>query len=354
MEGVTVTEESRKANFGIFLLSNLPPWKTENQVVQDTLEQARAADGLGFEAIWVGEHSARVYGIVASCQLVLAAAAAQTQRIKLGAAVTRLPLIHPMRAAEEFALVDQISNGRLYLGVGKGYDTLEFDAYGMDIAERDERYQEAQDIIREVWTRGKIVHHGKFYDIPRVGDEPVELFPKPFQQPHPPIFVMISQSDSSVEWAARSGYSFILGQLPDWDDVKHKIGLYRRVAREAGFSYDDIDEIIARAQQLKIVNVAETTEQAISEYERGMMWYLDILANRGSFGFQVEHKPYSYYVEHRSVLLGSPEKLIEDLQDYRKYTGMSGVVGWFDAGGQPQEQVLRSMRLFAHHVVPQI
>lgn len=349
-----MADRTMKPNFGIFLLSNLPPWKTENEVVQGALEQARLADELGFDAIWVGEHNARVYGIVASCQVLLAAAAAQTTRIKLGAAVTRLPLIHPMRAAEEFALVDQISNGRLYLGIGKGYDNLEFDAYGVDIAERDGRYREAQDIIREVWAAGKIAHHGPYYDIPRVGEHPIELFPKPFQDPHPPIFVMISQSDSSVEWAARNGYSFILGQLPDWDDVKHKIALYRRVARESGFTHDHIDETIQRAQQLKIINVADTTEQAIQEYERGMMWYLDILANRGSFGFQLEPQPYSYYVEHRSVLLGSPDKLIEDLRDYRAYTGMGGVVGWFDAGGQPQDQVLRAMRLFAERVLPEI
>src|SRR3546814_4062110 len=141
--------------------------------------QAEWTEDFGFEEAWQAEHNARVYAIVGSRQIMAAALAAKTKRSRVGAAVTRLPLHHPLHTAEDLALIDVLSNGRFDLGFGKGYDPLEFETYGVDFEERDERWAEALDIVLRAWSDGRIAHEGRFWTIPEM-----ELMPKPVQRPH--------------------------------------------------------------------------------------------------------------------------------------------------------------------------
>src|SRR5581483_9485036 len=172
--------------FGTFHLFSQPPWWTEQEMISNELEQARWLEDLGFEEAWLAEHNARVYGIVGSLAITAAALAATTKTIRIGAAVTRVPLHHPLHTAEDLALVDNISGGRFDWGIGKGYDHMEFESYGVDFEERDGRWQEGLDVIIQAWTDGRIEHHGRYWDIPET-----ELFPKPVQKPHPPVFLMV-------------------------------------------------------------------------------------------------------------------------------------------------------------------
>ncbi|HZU76924.1 MAG TPA: LLM class flavin-dependent oxidoreductase, partial [Dehalococcoidia bacterium] len=184
--------------FSTFHLYSLPPWQTDAEVVQGELEQAIWAEELGFAEVWVAEHSGRVYGILGSSQLAMAAIAASTKRIRIGSAVTRTPLQHPIHLAEDLAYVDLISNGRVDWGIGKGYDRLEFANYGVPFEEREQRWQEGIEIVLRAWTEGRLAVDGKHYHVPEM-----ELFPKPLQKPHPPTYLMVSRSDSSIEEAAR-------------------------------------------------------------------------------------------------------------------------------------------------------
>ena len=159
--------------FGTFHLYSQPPWFTEQEMISQELEQARWLEDLGFDEAWLAEHNARVYGIVGSLQITAAALAATTKRIRIGAAVTRLPLHHPLHTAEDLALVDVLSNGRFDWGFGKGYDPLEFETYGVDFEEREGRWEEALDIVLRAWRDGRIAHKGKFWTIPET-----ELFPE--------------------------------------------------------------------------------------------------------------------------------------------------------------------------------
>lgn len=332
--------------FGLFLLHSIPPWKTDDEEIRDGLEQIRIADELGFHSAWIAEHNARVYGVVTSAPVYLAAAAAQTKQIKLGSAVVRLPLYNPVKLAEELSFVDVVSNGRLYIGVGKGYDDLEFAAYNEDYNLRDEKYLEALDILKTALNNEKVSYSGKFYNI-----QDIRTYPRPVQKPSPPIFVMVSRNDPSIVHAAKQGHSFILGGR-DYEDAKRKIRIYRKSALEAGFSEQYVEEAVARSGKLVNVYVAETTEQAIQEYEQGLMWYMDARQNRGQFGFSYEKQPYDYYVKHGNVIIGSPEKVTEEIKEFKEKTGLNHIVCWFNCGGQPQEQVLKSLRLFAKEVMP--
>jgi alkanesulfonate monooxygenase SsuD/methylene tetrahydromethanopterin reductase-like flavin-dependent oxidoreductase (luciferase family) len=241
-------------------------------------------------------------------------------------------------------------------GIGKAYDRLEFQAYAIPESERDGRYKEALEIILQAWTTGKVRYKGEYYSVPGEGDvaDEIELFPEVFQKPTPPVFVMVSQTEESLRVAARQGFSFVLGQRPQRDDVKRLVDVYREEARTAGHSVDVIDERIGRSSQLKAVHVSESFEQAKKEYEHGYMWYVSILTNRAKVGLGLEEFTYDEYIEHKSVLLGSPDDIASELADFHTHTGLGGLVCWFDAGSQPQDQVLRSMTAFAEKVRPQL
>src|SRR5439155_25388445 len=237
--------------FSTFHLYSKPPWNSEGDVVRQELEQARWVEDLGFDEAWLAEHNARVYGIVGSLQVTAAALAAVTSRIRIGAAVTRLPLHHPLHTAEDLALIDVLSGGRFDWGVGKGYDPLEFSTYGVPFEERDGRWEEALEIVLRAWRDGRISHEGKYWTIPET-----ELFPKPVQKPHPPVYLMVTQSDESVVFAGQRLLPVIFGQGPDWDDAKHKMDLYRRSSTDAGHSDHQIEATMARIGQLKQVHLA--------------------------------------------------------------------------------------------------
>lgn len=343
-------------HFGIFCLTNVPEWSTEKEAVHKGIEQINLADKLGFEEAWVAEHNARRYGIISSSQVLLAACAGTTTNIRLGTGVTRLPMNHPLKLAEDFSLLDVISNGRLNFGIGKAYDLLEFQAYDIDPDERDERYQETFDIIMQGWRTGKINYQGKHFSVPGRGEQTdeIQLMPRPLQKPHPPVFVMVSQTEASLRAAARQGFAFVLGQMPTWEDMARLVDIYREEARDAGYSYDDIDANVARSSQLKAIHVSDDRETAAKEYEQGLMWYLSILSNRAKVGLGLNELSFQDYLDKGAILLGSSDDVAQQLEDYQKVTGIGGLVGWFDAGSQPQEQVLRSMTKFAEEVRPQL
>jgi alkanesulfonate monooxygenase SsuD/methylene tetrahydromethanopterin reductase-like flavin-dependent oxidoreductase (luciferase family) len=335
--------------FGTFHLFSVAPWTNPADAIDHEFEQMVLADQLGYDELWLAEHNARRYGIVGSTQLSAAALARATTRIRIGTAVTRLPLHHPLHLAEDLAFVDNLSGGRLDWGVGKGYDPLEFSTYGVPFEEREERWQETFQAVCKIWETGRTGHEGRFYTIP---DE--ELFPLPSQRPIPPIYLMVSRSDSSVIWGAERLYPMVLGQGPEWDDAKHKMELYGETASKAGHSTADIQNALSRCWQLKQVHIAETAVQAESEYQEGLLWYFSIRDNRVMFGFSREQKPYEYYLQHRSVIVGTPAKVLEDFQEYREYTGIQNVIPWFNCGGQPQQQVIRALRTFAEEVMPKL
>lgn len=343
-------------HFGIFVLTNVPEWSNEHEAVHKGIDQINLADELGFEEAWVAEHNARRYGIISSSQVLLASVAGTTKSIRLGSGVTRLPMNHPLKLAEDFSLLDVISNGRLNFGIGKAYDLLEFQAYGIDPAERDDRYQETFEIIMQGWKNGKINYKGKHFSVPGEGEhaEEIQLMPMPVQKPHPPVFIMVSQTEESLRYAAREGFAFVLGQMPTWEHMAHLVSVYREEARNAGYSYDAIDANIARSSQLKAIHVSESREVAAQEYEKGLMWYLSILSNRAKVGLGLTELSFQDYLDKGAIILGSSDDVAQQLEDYKKATGIGGLVGWFDAGSQPQDQVLSSMTKFAQEVRPQL
>lgn len=337
--------------FGIINLNTVPPWKTEAEEIRDELEQIKVADELGFHSAWVAEHNASHYGVISSAAVNLAAVADQTKQIKLGTAVVRLPFYNPIKLAEELAFVDVISNGRLYVGVGKGYDKNEFLAYDIDFTQKDERFLEILDVLKSALRSEKFSYSGEYFNFNNVS-----TYPRPVQEGGPPIYVMVSQSDSSIINAAKHGYSFILGNQHrlDYEQARRKVALYRETALASGFTEEYVHEVIARSGQQLDLYVAESMEQAIEEYKNGYEYYYNLRNERNIAGdtFRKEIYDHHYFATTKKVIIGPPEKVIRDIEEFRKETGLNHIICWFNTGGQPQQTVLKSMRLFAKEVMP--
>jgi alkanesulfonate monooxygenase SsuD/methylene tetrahydromethanopterin reductase-like flavin-dependent oxidoreductase (luciferase family) len=331
-------------DFGTFHLHSSPRDRQPRQILHEHFQQMLAADRLGFEEVWIAEHNAREYGFVGNSVIVAAALAAATSRIRIGTAVTRLPLHNPLHLAEDLAYADIVSNGRVDWGVGKGYDEHEFSTYGITFSEREERWEETFNAVRQMWSTGRTAFNGHFYSL---GDG--QLIPLPQQQPLP-TYVMVSGSERSVLWAAERLLPIVIGSGPGWDDMRARLELYAETAEKYGHARADVERTVAQTWQLRPVHVAPTYEQAVREFEAGLMWYMSSLDNRAMFGFSHEGRAYDYFLSHGAVMVGPPAKLIEDLATYNEQTGINKVICWFNVGGQPPGQTMRALELFASEV----
>jgi alkanesulfonate monooxygenase SsuD/methylene tetrahydromethanopterin reductase-like flavin-dependent oxidoreductase (luciferase family) len=333
--------------FGTFNYHAMPPDTNPYEVVHNGFQQALQAERAGFYEVWLPEHNGRPYGMVGNTAVTAAAIAAATSKIRIGTAVTRLPLHHPVHLAEDLAYVDVLSRGRIDWGIGKGYDPLEFASYGIPFEDREERWEETFEAVRHIWSTRRTEFKGELFNF---ADS--ELLPYPLQRPSLPTYVMVSKSDPSVLWAANRLLPMAIGSGPDWDDVKRKMDLYAETASAAGFEDSAIRETLQHCWQLKQIHVADTTEQAIEEYRDALMWYFEALGNRAMFGFSKETQPYEYFMRHPNVLVGSTEKVGDAIQRYRDHTGVQNIICFINIGGQPHLQVLNAIDRFGEELIP--
>lgn len=335
--------------FGTFHLHSIPPWSNDYDVIRQQFEQMLAAERHGLHEVWLAEHNGRRYGMVGNTVQLASAVAAATTRIRIATAVSRLPLHHPLHLAEDLAYADVLSNGRVDWGVGKGYDRLEFGSYGTPYDEREDRWQETLDAVLQIWRSGRTEFKGRFYEL-----EDATLFPRPFQRPTPPIYVMVSGSERSISWAAEHLFPIASGSGPTPEQLRERLDKYAQLASDAGHPDALVAEALANCWQLKPMHIAATTPRAVAEYREGVEWYMGELNNRSQFGFARDAQPYEYYVEHEAVVLGSSQKVIDDLGSYCERSGVNNVICWVNMGGQPHGQVLDALARLGEEVMPQL
>ena len=192
-----------------------------------TIAECERAEAAGFDSVWLGEHHNST--LLYPAPLVgLAAIAARTRRVRLGTGVLLLPLYHPLAVAEEAAMVDVVSRGRLILGVGAGYAPEEFTAFGVSMKERGSRLDEAVPLIHRLWSEDAVSHAGRHY---RIGS--ATLRPRPVQRPRPPIW-FAGWVEAALRRAGRLGDAWLGGPSAKLDELAGCVRMYREAMRTAG------------------------------------------------------------------------------------------------------------------------
>ncbi|HEY7492267.1 MAG TPA: LLM class flavin-dependent oxidoreductase, partial [Candidatus Tectomicrobia bacterium] len=196
--------------FGIFYIVQWHESRTQEQALREALEQIELADQLGIDEVWLGEHHFSRHGLLSGLFSFAGHVAARTKHMRIGTAVSVLPFHNPIVVAEEAAMIDILSGGRLDFGVGSGYQRQEFAGLGVDVNEGRARFREALDVITRAWTEEKLTYHGTFTQV-----DDLWVIPKPLQQPHPPLYIAVSTSPASVEYAASRNIPVIVGGPTD-------------------------------------------------------------------------------------------------------------------------------------------
>src|SRR5919204_2978062 len=184
--------------FGTFHLLGSPEMAPAGRRFDETIEQIVLAEELGFDSIWIAEHHFSNYGYSANPLLLIAKASAVTSRIRFSQAVLVTPFWHPLRLAEDIAITDLLTHGRLDIGLGRGYQPMEFRGFEASLESSRALFAEQLALMRKAWTESDFTFEGQFYKL----TSPITVLPKPIQQPHPPIWMAV-QTDTSLEWAAR-------------------------------------------------------------------------------------------------------------------------------------------------------
>jgi probable F420-dependent oxidoreductase len=218
---------------GLFT-GQIPAWsdRTFAQEYREVLDLVRLAETIGFDSAWVSEHHGSSDGYLPSLLPMLAAFAAATDRIKLGTGVVLTPFHDPIRLAEDAAVVDQLSGGRLILGLGLGWRDEEFRMFGQDIGERVRRTVDTVEVLRRAWTGERFSYEGKAYRFDRV-----RVTPAPAQRPGPPIYLG-GFTEQAVKRAGRLGDGYIRSR-GGIEDGREAMAWAEDGAREAGKNPQD-------------------------------------------------------------------------------------------------------------------
>ncbi|HLG69990.1 MAG TPA: LLM class flavin-dependent oxidoreductase [Chloroflexota bacterium] len=306
------------------------------------LEQALAAEDLGYDTLWCTEHHFRHFGgMMPNPQLFLASVASRTRRIRLGTAVAILPLHHPMRIAEDVAMLDNISGGRVEVGVGRGMPQAEYEIFGADWETSHEHVTEALAIMRKSWAGQLFRWQGEHY---RYGRE-VTVFPPPVQKPHPPVWVTANFDESHFRWIGRQGFNLMTlpWALPSYDRSRELIGIYQDSLADAGH-----DPARRNVLAMFPTHVCETAAEARAAEG---YWARMVATATGERGGDLAHAmSFDDIVAQSRGIYGDVARCREHVAYIRDKLGLTHIATMHHFGGVPQETVLRSMRLFAEGV----
>jgi len=205
--------------FGVMANTHPAPGTDLPRMVDELIIEAQQAERAGFDSFFLTEHHQEPSGYLPSPLPLAAALAARTSTIRLGTGIAILPLYHPTRLAEDCAVIDIISKGRLILGVGQGYQEGDFAAFGLKVSDRVSLFEESIEILRRAWTEEKVYFVGKRYTL-----QNVMVTPKPVQKPHPPIWVA-ALGDEAMKRAGRLGDALLADSFQLPERLKRRVAL---------------------------------------------------------------------------------------------------------------------------------
>ena len=296
--------------FGIWHdFRNPPRWHRPYDVLYgENLEQIAWTEELGFESVWLSEHHVTDEGYLPSVFPMLAAIAQRTTRMRIGSAILLGPFQHPIRFAEDVAVLDQLSGGRLEVGIGLGYRRAEFEALGVPIGERARRSEELVEVARRVWADGTVT-------------------PPPLQQPEPPFWIGGSRP-AAARRAARLGCNF----MPDAYTPSDVIELYRSLA----------DGEVSINPSVYVGEWEDVAEHFLYQYNRYREW------SGGRTLASADDLPRDRFI------VGDPEEVAAGIGAIGLRTGCDRLFFWARPPGLAIDLANRSLELFAREVIPRV
>jgi alkanesulfonate monooxygenase SsuD/methylene tetrahydromethanopterin reductase-like flavin-dependent oxidoreductase (luciferase family) len=328
----------------------------ERQAFEELLEQILLTERLGFDEAWFAEHHHSDYGMLASPNLIIAALAQRTRRLRLGNLVNVLPLHDPMRLAEECAMLDILTGGRLNVGLGRGVprDDLK---HGLDRDTAQARFEEGIEILLRAWTEETFTYSGKAWSY-----VDITCRPRPLQRPHPPIYYGATSPDSPA-MVARRGWNLALSRQP-LANCARAIQAYRAERAALGMQRGG-DAILVRD-----IYVADSDEQAWAEAapEIARFWQLatdnvwrgdsvttdDLPRLTERFAYFPGGLTLKRLDEWGTSLIGNPETVAKKARQMIETARPDSLVGMFSFGGLSHAQVTHSIERFATRVMPRL
>lgn len=343
--------------FGLFTLFDFhPDRQEESYYYTETLNLLELADELGFERLWLGEEHFYAFGICPRPSVYLSAVAQRTQKMRLGTAVTLLPFDDPIRVAEDYAMLDVISNGRVDLGVGRGLIPKHFEGFPIPPDETRARMNEGIDVVLKAWTQETFSHDGEFFNYPELS-----VSPRPIQQPHPPLWVG-TLSPESFERAGNLGQNIMVVPFLSgpFEHVKQQVDRYRSLLVENKHDINAIEDMF-----VFFLFVNEHHDAALAEAREVAARYMALLAQnipppsadmppeirQQSEALRNQLESFVDNIEERAVV-GTPERCRERVAELQGYFGVKNMSFYLHAGARDFGDARRSLELFASDVLP--
>ncbi|MGK9055009.1 LLM class flavin-dependent oxidoreductase [Neorhizobium petrolearium] len=337
--------------FGIF---NLMSYRDHPDgvpgVIADTKAMVRTAEDVGIDVAWFAEHHFTNYSVSVSPLIIMAHMAAATSRIRLGSAVIVLPLYHPMRVAQEIALVDQLSGGRVVLGVGTGYQPFEFVRYGQDVDQRTETFLKYWNIVEDALTKGVSSASAEALGLP---ETPFLL--RPVQKPLPPVFVTTSNPVVLKRFASVNATPFITA---GWRGSAVLLQMAEQMrASWAAAGLADRPMPLGLQQYVHVTDSMADAEKAadcarfVGRMASGLR-SPDISAENAVIDAPPLPDEPSLDIFRENVLIGSAEMVTERILAEIRASGCTHYNMFFQFGDMPLAMARRSLDRFGDEVLP--
>ena len=343
---------------GLFLEFPVREGSNENEAFKESFALVDQAEDLGVPSVWMAEYHFNPGRVLASPVTILSAIAARTERIRLGTAVLLLPLANPVRVAEEIATLDQISDGRVEFGVGRGTFPNVHEGFSVPFEESRGRFEEGMEIILKAWTADTFSFEGEHFSFPEMS-----VNPKPYQRPHPPVRVGVTSAES-FPVLGRMGYDILINpsRVFTLPELKPSIESYREARKAAGhegegkvglripvyLSHD------ARKAHDEPMDSALFSMGRLSDRVGSYAGRLGTLGDWGAQAERVRQMTYDDWVRDK-VAYGTPEAVTEKLNSLSEELGLDQVMFEINFGNLiPLENQANSLRLMMEEVAPNL
>lgn len=357
--------------FGLLYEFQFPkPWheRSEYEGYQQVIQQTVLAEEMGFEYVWLVEHHFLTeFAHSSAPEVFLAALSQRTTTMRLGHGVVLLTTNHPARVAERIATLDVLSNGRVEFGTGRGGGAYQIEPFGTPLADTKAKWEEALSIIPRMMTEEVFSHKGKYFDI-----EPREIWPKPLQKPHPPLWVACVQP-ASFEDAGRKGIGALAFTQAEPGILASRVQLYRDAIKNA----EPVGLAVNNQVSAYTLGIClETDKRAMEVARPAALWHADNARRLRDHDWKQPRdipESYKYHFERYqgnipdgrlsaggdleqlvssgTYCIGNPDTTIRTIEKYQA-AGVDQIMLLMQFGGVPHDKIMESIRLYGKHVIP--